>query len=471
MLVASRCSMEKRIYGLESEYGIIFTSNGRKTLPVEKVVRYLFEQLVTTEGFLNVFLENGARFYQDTGYHPEYATPECTNPLDLVRYDKAGERILEKLLNYAEYKIAKEGISGNLAIFKNNTDFIGNSYGCHENYLVDRNANFYYLAEQLIPFLVTRQIFSGSGKVFQDRKGADYNISQRAQHICQKISGTTTNDRSIINTRDEPHADEEKYRRLHVIVGDSNMSEFATYLKTGTTGLVLQMIEDDFLDKDLSLRNPVKSIKDISCDITCKRKIKLDNGKKLSAVEVQKEYLELALRYFSSRDFNPMVKDLLQKWEYILTKLEENPEQLNKELDWVMKKQLIETYIDKYNLSWGDDRVLMIDLQYHDIRTDKGLFYLLEKNGMTTRIISEVEIEDAMQNPPQDTRAKLRGDFIKLAKEKNIHYNLDWSYIRIGNLLDVRVMCDNPFQTENRRITELMRLIERSRPVRRRFFF
>ena len=181
--------MQKRIFGVETEYGIIFTPEGRKTLPVEKAIRFLFEKLITTEHFLNVFLENGARFYQDTGCHPEYATPECASPRQLIVYDKAGERILEDLQDYAEEKIREERIAGKLSIFKNNTDFVGNSYGCHENYLVDRDVDFYYLAEQLIPFLVTRQIYTGAGKVFQTQDGVHYCVSQRAQHIYQKISG------------------------------------------------------------------------------------------------------------------------------------------------------------------------------------------------------------------------------------------------------------------------------------------
>jgi hypothetical protein len=273
--------VQKRIFGLETEYGIIFTPEGRKTLPVEKAIRFLFEKLITTEHFLNVFLENGARFYQDTGCHPEYATPECASPRQLIVFDKAGERILEDLQDYAEEKIREERIAGRLSIFKNNTDFVGNSYGCHENFLVDRDVDFYYLAEQLIPFLVTRQIYTGAGKVFQTQDGVHYCISQRAQHIYQKISGTTTNDRSIINTRDEPHADREKYRRLHVIVGDSNMSEYTNLLKVATCALVLQMIEDNYINKDFTLRNPVKAIKDISYDTTCKRKLRLDNGRAL----------------------------------------------------------------------------------------------------------------------------------------------------------------------------------------------
>jgi proteasome accessory factor A len=456
--------MKKRIYGLENEFGIAFTCNGRRTLPSEKVVRYLFEKLITTEGFLNVFLENGARFYLDTGCHPEYATPECASPMDVMIYDKAGERILENLLNYAQNKVHEEGFQGELAIFKNNTDFVGNSYGCHENYLADRTADFYYMAEQLIPFLVTRQIFTGAGKVFRTRRGTVYHISQRAQHIRQKISGTTTNERSIINTRDEPHAIKEKYRRLHIIVGDSNMSEFSTYLKVGTTALVLQMIEDDFLPPTFSLRNPVRAIKDISRDLTCREAVPLNSGKKYSALELQKEYLELAHRYYSTRPMSPEAADILQKWEYVLTKLEEDPMQLHHEIDWVIKLHLLQAYGERTNLApeTSGDRMLMLDLQYHDIRREKGLYFLLERKGQVVRLATNEQIEKAMVDPPQNTRAKMRGELIKLAKMKRIPYDLDWNYIRIGYLLNLWVKCNDPFQEENEKVTQLKRRIERS---------
>jgi proteasome accessory factor A len=456
--------MKKRIYGLENEFGIAFTCNGRRTLPSEKVVRYLFEKLITTEGFLNVFLENGARFYLDTGCHPEYATPECASPMDVMIYDKAGERILENLLNYAQNKVHEEGFQGELAIFKNNTDFVGNSYGCHENYLADRTADFYYMAEQLIPFLVTRQIFTGAGKVFRTRRGTVYHISQRAQHIRQKISGTTTNERSIINTRDEPHAIKEKYRRLHIIVGDSNMSEFSTYLKVGTTALVLQMIEDDFLPPIFSLRNPVRAIKDISRDLTCREAVPLNSGKKYSALELQKEYLDLAHRYYSTRPMSPEAADILQKWEYVLTKLEEDPMQLHHEIDWVIKLHLLQAYGERTNLppEASGDRMLMLDLQYHDIRREKGLYFLLERKGQVVRLATEEQIEKAMVDPPQNTRAKMRGELIKLAKMKRIPYDLDWNYIRIGYLLNLWVKCNDPFQEENEKVTQLKRRIERS---------
>jgi proteasome accessory factor A len=456
--------MKKRIYGLENEFGIAFTCNGRRTLPSEKVVRYLFEKLITTEGFLNVFLENGARFYLDTGCHPEYATPECASPMDVMIYDKAGERILENLLNYAQNKVHEEGFQGELAIFKNNTDFVGNSYGCHENYLADRTADFYYMAEQLIPFLVTRQIFTGAGKVFRTRRGTVYHISQRAQHIRQKISGTTTNERSIINTRDEPHAIKEKYRRLHIIVGDSNMSEFSTYLKVGTTALVLQMIEDDFLPTTFSLRNPVRAIKDISRDLTCREAVPLNSGKKYSALELQKEYLDLAQRYYSTRTMSPEAADILQKWEYVLTKLEEDPMQLHREIDWVIKLHLLQAYGERTNLApeASGDRLLMLDLQYHDIRREKGLYFLLERKNQVVRLATNEQIETAMVDPPQNTRAKMRGELIKLAKMKRIPYDLDWNYIRIGYLLNLWVKCNDPFQEENEKVTQLKRRIERS---------
>src|SRR6266481_3207767 len=242
--------MKRRIFGLENEYGLTCTLNGERHLSPDNVARYLFEQVIPGARNANVFLENGARLYLDTGFHPEYATPECDDITDLVIHDKAGERIVEDLLHQAEKRLREDGISGHILLFKNNTDSAGNSYGCHENYLVSRDVSFQRLAEGLIPFFVTRQIFAGAGKVLQTPRGFHYCLSQRAQHICQEISGATTSSRSIINTCDEANADAEKYRRLHVIVGDSNMSEVATYLKVGTTALILDMIADG-LDRRL----------------------------------------------------------------------------------------------------------------------------------------------------------------------------------------------------------------------------
>jgi len=454
--------VQKRIFGIETEFGIIFTPEGRKTLPVEKAIRFLFEKLITTEHFLNVFLENGARFYQDTGCHPEYATPECISPRQLIIYDKAGERILSDLQQYAEEKIQEESIPGKISIFKNNTDFVGNSYGCHENYLVDRDVDFYYLAEQLIPFLVTRQIYAGAGKVSQAQDGVHYCISQRAQHIYQKISGTTTNDRSIINTRDEPHADREKYRRLHVIVGDSNMSEYTNFLKIAACTIVIQMIEDNFIAKDFTLRNPVKSIKDISFDVTGKRKIRLDNGKEYSPIEIQREYCEMAFKYINEYPVSDELKDGVAKWQHVIECLDQDPERLSRQIDWVIKRNLLRNIVEKRGISWDDPSIYMADLQYHDIQEDRGLYYLLERRGLVDREFEDEEIELAKSMPPPDTRAKMRGAFIKLAREHNIQYDLDWSNIRLGNLLNVRVICNNPFETDTEKVAELVRTIQKT---------
>ncbi|HYL79551.1 MAG TPA: proteasome accessory factor PafA2 family protein, partial [Candidatus Acidoferrum sp.] len=310
-------------------------------LSVESALGYLFEKVVSRQRGTNDFLRNGARLYQDTGCHPEYATPECDNALDLTLHDKAGERIIEELLLTAERKLHENGIDCDIFIFKNNTDSVGNTYGCHENYLVERGINFHKLAEQLIPFFVTRQVFAGAGKVLKTRLGNHYYISQRAQHIYQEISGATTSSRGIINTRDEPHADEEKYRRLHVIVGDSNMSEITTYLKVGTTAIVLAMVEDGFIRKDLALEDPVRAIKEISHDTTCRRKVRLKRGKEYSAVELQREYLDLALDYYATTEQPPQVSDLLERWQSVLDRLAEDPMACARELDWVIKRELI----------------------------------------------------------------------------------------------------------------------------------
>src|SRR6187402_796271 len=267
--------MERRIFGLETEYGVTCTYRGQRRLSPDEVARYLFRRVVSWGRSSNVFLENGARLYLDVGSHPEYATPECDSIYDLVVHDKAGERILEHLLLSAEQRLREEGIRGVIYLFKNNTDSAGNSYGCHENYLTSRQDDFSHYVEVLIPFFVSRQIFAGSGKVLQTARGAMYCIAQRAEHIWEGVSSATTRSRPIINTRDEPHADAERYRRLHVIVGDSNMSEWSAFLKVGATDLVLAMVEEATVLRDLTLENPIRAIREISHDMSCRRKVRL----------------------------------------------------------------------------------------------------------------------------------------------------------------------------------------------------
>src|ERR687890_527432 len=267
--------MDRRIFGLENEYGVTCTFRGQRRLSPDEVARYLFRRVVSWGRSSNVFLQNGARLYLDVGSHPEYATPECDSLYDLVVHDKAGERILESLVDSAEQRLREEGIRGTIYLFKNNTDSAGNSYGCHENYLTSRRDDLGHYAEVLIPFLVSRQIYTGAGKVLQTARGPVFSIAQRAEHIWEGVSSATTRSRPIINTRDEPHSDAERYRRLHVIVGDSNMSETTTLLKVAVTDLVLRVIEAGVVMRDLTLENPIRAIREISHDVTGRRKVKL----------------------------------------------------------------------------------------------------------------------------------------------------------------------------------------------------
>jgi proteasome accessory factor A len=458
--------VKPRIFGLENEYGLIFSPNGRIYLPMEKVLGYIFEGLIPNSWPSNAFLVNGARFYQDTGCHPEYSTPECDNILDLVIHDKAGERLLEACLPAAEERLREEGLSGEIYIFKNNTDSLGNTYGCHENYLMRRDVDFWKVTEQLIPFFVTRPIYSGSGKVLKVSGKAVFFISQRAQHIHEKTSSSTTSSRSIINTRDEPHADAEKYRRLHIIVGDSNMSEYATYLKVGTAALVLSMIEDGFTVPAMELEDPVKAIREISRDPTLKKKVKLDDGRQMSALEIQKIYYERALDYVATQPHHPVIDDVVTKWGYVLEKLGDDPMQLTREVDWVAKRLLIGSYVDRKGCGWDDPRVFLMDLQYHDVKRTRGLFYLMENKGLMDRIVDEDAVQRAMSMPPQSTRAKVRGDFIRFARAKNRSYTVDWTYLKLNGYWEETILCMDPFSAQNRRVEELVAQVSGLRAFR-----
>src|SRR6187401_3873447 len=299
--------MERRIFGLENEYGVTCTLRGQRRLSPDEVARYLFRRVVSWGRSSNVFLENGARLYLDVGSHPEYATPECDSIADLVVHDKAGERILEGLVRSAEQRLREEGIRGEVYLFKNNTDSAGNSYGCHENYLVERDGDFSKFTDVLIPFLVSRQVYAGAGKVLQTARGAMYCVSQRAEHIWEGVSSATTRSRPIINTRDEPHADAERFRRLHVIVGDSNMSETTALLKIGTTDLVLRMIEAGVVMRDLTLENAIRAIREVSHDMTGQRRVRLANGRDASALDIQNEYLSKAVDFVDRRELHTPV--------------------------------------------------------------------------------------------------------------------------------------------------------------------
>ncbi len=449
--------MERRIFGLENEYGVTCTLRGQRRLSPDEVARYLFRKVVSWGRSSNVFLENGARLYLDVGSHPEYATPECDSIYDCVVHDKAGERILEELLEGAEQRLREEGIRGTIYLFKNNTDSAGNSYGCHENYLTSRADDVERYPEVLIPFFVTRQIFTGAGKVLQTARGPIYSIAQRAEHIWESQSSATTRSRPIINTRDEPHADSEKYRRLHVIVGDSNMSEYTNFLKLGSTACVLRMMEESpNILRDYTLENATRAIREISQDITCRRKIRLASGRELSALDIQRELLDKALKFTDTNGFAPLEIKALEMWEHCVSTIENDPLKLNREVDWVIKYHLIESFRKRHDLALDDARTLLVDLQYHDICRNRGLFYKLENHNLVDRICSDEDIDKARDLPPATTRAKLRGAFIKRAKERKRDYTVDWVHLKLNDQQQRTVLCKDPFKYKDERVEKLI---------------
>jgi proteasome accessory factor A len=449
--------VERRIFGLENEYGVTCTFRGQRRLSPDEVARYLFRRVVHWGRSSNVFLENGARLYLDVGSHPEYATPECDAVPDLVAHDKAGERILEALLAAAQVRLHEEGISGEVFLFKNNTDSAGNSYGCHENYLVARQGEFARMADVLIPFFVTRQIYCGAGKVLHGPRGAQYCLSQRAEHIWEGVSSATTRSRPIINTRDEPHADAERFRRLHVIVGDSNMNEWTALMKIGITDLVLRMVEENSVMRDLTLENPIRAIREISHDISCRKKVRLANGRELSAIEIQMEYYDRTARFIERRGENGLSKRLLVEWRSALEALGNGePERLEAKVDWVAKYRLIENYRTKHNLPLSHPRVALMDLAYHDVNRDRGLYYLLERRGKVERAVEEKQIQRAMREPPQTTRARLRGEFIRHAKLKRRDYTVDWVHLKLNDQAQRTVLCKDPFRAVDERVEQLI---------------
>jgi proteasome accessory factor A len=358
-------------------------------------------------GLANVILTNGARLYVDHA-HPEYSTPEVTSPLDAVLWDKAGERVMAE----AARRAASVPGTAPVQLYKNNTDNKGVSYGCHENYLMARATPFAEIVRHLTPFFVSRQVFCGAGRVGtgQDGRGSGFQVSQRADFFEVEVGLETTLKRPIINTRDEPHADPEKYRRLHVIIGDANLNEVSTYLKIGTTSLVLAMIEAGFVDRDLSVEQPVSSLRAVSHDPSLKHLLTLRDGRKLTAVQLQMEYLELARKFVeSSGEDDEQTADVLNRWESVLSRLEVDPSTCSREVDWVAKRAILDGYRDRESLDWDSHKLQLVDLQYHDVRPDKGLYNRLAARGSVELLVDEADVTRAMTSPPEDTRAYFRG--------------------------------------------------------------
>ncbi len=453
--------MDRRIFGIETEYGVTCTFRGQRRLSPDEVARYLFRRVVSWGRSSNVFLRNGARLYLDVGSHPEYATPECDNVIETVVHDKAGERILEGLLVDAQNRLLEEDIAGDIYLFKNNTDSAGNSYGCHENYLIGRQGEFGRLADALIPFLVSRQIICGAGKVLQTPRGAVYSVSQRADHIWEGVSSATTRSRPIINTRDEPHADAERYRRLHVIVGDSNMSETTTMLKLGSADLVLRMLEAGRSLRDLTLENPIRAIREMSHDQTGRRPVRMASGKSMSSLDIQTEYFEKAHAFADSAglldDPDDVPARTIELWGRTIKAIgAADLSLIDQEIDWVIKLRLMQRYMEKHKMELADPRIAQLDLAYHDITRRRGLFYLLERRGLATRVTGDLAIFEAKSVPPQTTRARLRGEFIRRAQEQRRDFTVDWVHLKLNDQAARTVLCKDPFRSVDERVDKLI---------------
>ena len=445
--------------GLETEYGVTCVVDGQRRLSPDEVARYLFRKVVVWGRSSNVFLPNGGRLYLDVGSHPEYATAECDNLSDLIKQDQAGDRIVEELAVSAEIRLNAEGIKGQIHLFKNNMDAAGNSYGCHENFSVSRKKNFEEVTESIIPFLITRQIFCGAGKWISSSKGANFQISQRAEHMWESVSSATTRSRPIINTRDEPHADPDEYRRLHIIVGDSNMSETTTVVKVATTELMLRAAEFGLLKDKFTIENPIRTIREISTDLKFRNSFRLSSGREITALQMQNEMYNIVSSMPGLDELleKPFYRYALNLWRRSLDALEsEDYALVDMELDWMIKRKFMNSYKEKHQLNDMDSRLILLDISFHNIRKDRGLFYILEKSGMAKTLITNNDVNSAMENPPETTRAALRGRFIKVAQEKKRDFTVDWVNLKINDQQQSSIACKDPFKNIDERVDKLI---------------
>jgi len=453
--------VDRRIYGLETEFGLTYVpSDGRRLTP-EDAARHLFKPVVSWGRSSNVFLENGSRLYLDVGSHPEYATAECDQLTQLIAHDRAGEAFMLDLVDQAEDQLLEEGHEGRIYMFKNNVDSAGNSYGCHENYLIPRKIEFKRLADMLIPFLVTRQLLCGAGHLISEDGQTKFVYSQRADHMWEGVSSATTRSRPIINTRDEPHADAEYHRRLHVIVGDSSMSETTQLLKIGATDLVLRLIESGEIYHDLRLENPIRSIRQISHDFNGQTVVRLMGGDEPTALQIQwilfESVKEFVARYGAHHD---QVERVLELWERTLTAIEsEDHSLIDQDIDWAIKHKLLDGYAQKNSLPLSSPRLAQLNLTYHDIDPARGLFHLLKRRGLASSVVSDSEIREAVNNPPATTRAAIRSKFIRAARANGRRYSADWVHMKYEDEPGGIVLCKDPFAINNPEVDKLIDLM------------
>ncbi len=470
----------RRIMGLETEYGITNVLNSARRMGPDEIARELFEPITREYRSSNIYTSNASRLYLDVGSHPEIATAECDSLHQLIAYDRAGEATLHEMAVDAESRLAERGVGGQIYLLKNNTDSLGNSYGCHENYLISRKVPLKALSKQLLPFLVTRQLMCGAGKISIPTQGAPnenfeagFVMSQRADHVWEGVSSATTRSRPIINTRDEPHADSTKYRRLHVIVGDSNMSEVTTALKVGSTLLVLELIEAGVPLPDFEIANEIRSIRDIARDFTGTVPLRLRSGKESTPLEIQRAFHAAAKKWLEEerpdthRDEvglrgtpREQLEPVVELWGRVLDCFDTGDfSPVNTEVDWVIKKTLMDRMAARGNLAPADPRLSQIDLTYHDINPNRGLFHVLVKRGMAQSLVSPEDIARAQVHAPATTRASLRGRFLTAAREHGASVNVDWMRLKINGEHSMEAVLGDPFSEVDERVESMIQMM------------
>lgn len=450
----------RRVMGVETEFGVAAFRDGAAVLTPEEISRYLFRPVVAKYRSSNIFTDNASRLYLDVGSHPEYATAECDSVTQLLNYDKAGEVLFNQLTEEAEQALADDRLGGDVFLFKNNVDSRGNSYGTHENYLISRELALKSFGMQLLPFLITRQLICGAGMI----KNGQFVISQRADQVWEGVSSATTRTRPIINTRDEPHGDSHRFRRMHVIVGDSNMSEPSFALKVGSTLLVIEMLEAGFDLPDFTLDNAIEHIRDIAADPTGQTPLRLKRGGTVTALEIQQATLDAAKRWLETRPDegtpNEEMAKVIDLWQRTLDAIaSQDFSAVDTEIDWVIKRKLLTQFKDKLGADWDHPKLAQIDLTYHDIHRQRGLFYLLERKGLAARWTDDEAIEQAAVRPPQTTRAALRGRFLAAAREAALEHNVDWVHLKTNRPEPRTLELLDPFASEDPRVDEFVAYI------------
>ena len=461
----------RRIMGIETEYGITASaSDGQRVMSPDEIARVLFRPIVSKYSSSNIFSPNASRLYLDVGSHPEIATAECDSLSQLIAYERAGDAMVNRMAVQAEEALADEGEKRAVYLFKNNVDSAGNSYGCHENYLIGRHVVLKDLGKALLPFMITRQLICGAGMI-RPAKGeepARFVLSQRADQVWEGVSSATTRSRPIINTRDEPHGDSKRFRRMHVIVGDSNMAEPTMALKVGSTLLMLEMLEAGFEVPAFSVLEPIKHIRAIALDPTGRTELPLEGGGSTTALAVQQELCTAAERWLEHReDTGTPTAELarvVDLWKRTLAAIDtQDFSDVDREIDWVIKRSLLERYRERLGGDWSHPKLAQIDLTYHDIRPGRGLYSVLEQRGMVKRWIDDAAIDAAVDTAPRTTRAKLRGEFLAVARELDAAVTGDWTRMKVNRPEPMTEEFSDPFVSEDPRLDGLLNYM-RSHP-------